>query len=382
MATNASSAERPSETRWVRFRGRPAGHQIAIAGGAVLALLLAAYFFFGRPGDAAAPPPGPTPVGVMVVTEQPVTLSTELPGRTAAYENIRCAAAGRWHHPRPAVHRGRLCPGRPAALPHRSGDLRSARRQCPRRRSRAPRPRPSAPKGRSAAMPSCSSAISCRARITTMRCPPPATARADVAAQARRVAVGRNRPARTTIRAPISGRIGRSMSTSRRAGLGGAGECADHHPAARPDLCRYPAVERRPAARCAGRSWPGRSRATRRRSGSCLKPARCIRMVGNAAASPSHGRSGDRVADHPRRLPQSATPAAAGHVRARRARPGHPDRAASSFRSARSAATSAAGRPCSSSAPNNMAELRVIAADRTDRRQLAGDRRAQAAATR
>jgi len=74
------------ETLWVRFRSRPAAQQGAIAAAAVIALLLATYFFFGRPGDAPPPAPGPTPVGVLVVAEQPVTLSTELPGRTAPYE--------------------------------------------------------------------------------------------------------------------------------------------------------------------------------------------------------------------------------------------------------------------------------------------------------
>jgi len=74
------------ETLWVRFRSRPAAQQGAIAAAAVIALLLAAYFFFGRPGDAPPPAPGPTPVGVLVVAEQPVTLSAELPGRTAPYE--------------------------------------------------------------------------------------------------------------------------------------------------------------------------------------------------------------------------------------------------------------------------------------------------------
>jgi membrane fusion protein (multidrug efflux system) len=37
-------------------------------------------------GQKAPPPPGPTQVGYVVVSEQPVTISNELPGRTSAYE--------------------------------------------------------------------------------------------------------------------------------------------------------------------------------------------------------------------------------------------------------------------------------------------------------
>ena len=38
------------------------------------------------PRRGPAPPPPPTPVGVIVVAEQPVTLTAELPGRTSPYE--------------------------------------------------------------------------------------------------------------------------------------------------------------------------------------------------------------------------------------------------------------------------------------------------------
>jgi membrane fusion protein, multidrug efflux system len=69
----------------VRFRRRPPGQQIAIAVG-VLVVLLLLYLLFRPTGTPPPPPPGPTPVGVIVVTEQPVTLSTELPGRTSPYE--------------------------------------------------------------------------------------------------------------------------------------------------------------------------------------------------------------------------------------------------------------------------------------------------------
>src|SRR3954469_15801477 len=86
MSNGTSPADRNSETLWVRYRGRPLGQQFAIAGGVVAPLPLVFYFLFGGPGETQPPAPGPTPVGALVVTEQPVTLSTELPGRTAPYE--------------------------------------------------------------------------------------------------------------------------------------------------------------------------------------------------------------------------------------------------------------------------------------------------------
>ncbi len=84
--TDKQGAE-PSENESliVRFRRRPPGQQIAIAAGVLLVLLLL-YLFFRPTGTPPPPPPGPTPVGVVVVREQPVTLTTELPGRTSPYE--------------------------------------------------------------------------------------------------------------------------------------------------------------------------------------------------------------------------------------------------------------------------------------------------------
>jgi membrane fusion protein (multidrug efflux system) len=76
---------RSAETLIVRFRERPVAQQVAIAVG-ILLLLLLAYLLFWPKGAPTPPPQGPTPVGVVVVAEQPVTLTTELPGRTAAYE--------------------------------------------------------------------------------------------------------------------------------------------------------------------------------------------------------------------------------------------------------------------------------------------------------
>jgi membrane fusion protein (multidrug efflux system) len=75
----------PKETLVVRFRSRPLGQQVAIAAGALILLVLA-YLLFWPQSAPPPPPPGPVRVGVVTVVEQPVTLTTELPGRTAAYE--------------------------------------------------------------------------------------------------------------------------------------------------------------------------------------------------------------------------------------------------------------------------------------------------------
>src|SRR4051795_10893439 len=73
------------ESLIVRIRQRPVGQQLAVAGAGLLLILLVAYLLFGR---SAPPPPAPGPqaVGVIVVREEPVALSAELPGRTSPYE--------------------------------------------------------------------------------------------------------------------------------------------------------------------------------------------------------------------------------------------------------------------------------------------------------
>ena len=73
------------ESLIVRIRQRPVGQQVAIAAAGVALILLVAWLLFGR---AAPPPPapGPQPVGVIVVREEPVSLTAELPGRTTPYE--------------------------------------------------------------------------------------------------------------------------------------------------------------------------------------------------------------------------------------------------------------------------------------------------------
>jgi membrane fusion protein (multidrug efflux system) len=82
----ASGAAYRRDTLWVRIRSASRAQKVGLAALAAVILLAAAYFLLGnRPPPAQAAPP-PTPVGVIVVTEQPVTLTAELPGRTSPYE--------------------------------------------------------------------------------------------------------------------------------------------------------------------------------------------------------------------------------------------------------------------------------------------------------
>lgn len=74
------------QTLWVQVRRRPIAQQIALAAGVVAIALIALWFLYPRPAQTQPPPPPPAAVGVIVVSQQPVTLSVELPGRTAAYE--------------------------------------------------------------------------------------------------------------------------------------------------------------------------------------------------------------------------------------------------------------------------------------------------------
>lgn len=86
MDSTATGAAYERDTLWIRIRRRPPLQQAALALAVLAVLLIAAYLlFWNRTPPAPAAPP-PTPVGVIVVTEQPVTLSTELPGRTSPYE--------------------------------------------------------------------------------------------------------------------------------------------------------------------------------------------------------------------------------------------------------------------------------------------------------
>jgi membrane fusion protein (multidrug efflux system) len=81
-----SGAAYQRETLWIRIRRRPPLQRAALAALAIALVLVAAYLLFANRAPPAQPPPPATAVGVIVVAEQPVTLSTELPGRTSPYE--------------------------------------------------------------------------------------------------------------------------------------------------------------------------------------------------------------------------------------------------------------------------------------------------------
>ena len=165
-------------------------------------------------GNAAQqPPPGPPQVGYVVMREQPVTLSTELPGRTAAYETseVRPQVAGlvqarlfeegdevRTGQPlyridsapyvaqvasaRAALARARASIASSAALVRRYGEL---------------------VKINAIARQDYENAITTAAQ-----------ARADVAAQQAALRTAEIDLRRTTVSAPIAGRIGRSVVTT------------------------------------------------------------------------------------------------------------------------------------------------------------------------
>jgi len=213
MASSASPGEDTSETLWVRFRGRPAAQQAGIVGGIVAALLLAAYFLFAGPANTQPPPPGPTPVGVLVVTEQPVTLSNELPGRTSPYETsevrpqvdgiIRArlfeegdyVAAGQpLYRFDPVTYEARVANAR-AALARAQATTIGAEGQARRFTALLKR--------------SFVSRQDYDDAISAV-----GAARADVSAQRALLRSAEIDLSRTTIRAPIAGRIGRSMSTA------------------------------------------------------------------------------------------------------------------------------------------------------------------------
>ncbi len=174
----------------------------------ILALVL---FGCGKP--AAPPPPGPTGVGYVTIGEQAVTLTSELPGRTAAFETSEV---------RPQVN------GLVEARLFTEGDL--VRKGQPLYRVDAAPYRAQVANAR-AALARARAAIASSAALarrygelvkinaiarqdyenaqTTA-----AQAQADVAAQQATLGTAQIDLGRTTIRAPITGRIGRSAVTT------------------------------------------------------------------------------------------------------------------------------------------------------------------------
>ena len=211
MASNAQSDS--GDTLWVRIRRRPPAQQFALAAGIVLVALLLAYLFLAGPAQTQAPPPGPTPVGVIVVTEQPVTLTTELPGRTSAYEtsDVRPQVDG--------IIRARL---------FTEGDY--VREGQPLYRIDPVSYEARAASARAALAKAEASTIGAEGQVRRYAellkrsfvskqnyddaVSAAGAARAEVAAQRAAVRSAEIDLSRTTVRAPISGRIGRSLYTT------------------------------------------------------------------------------------------------------------------------------------------------------------------------
>ena len=200
----------------------------------------------GANGAMALPPPV---VGVVTVEPQPVALTTELPGRTSPYRDLRGAPAGRRRHQGAAVHRGLRRPGRPAALPDRPGALSGRLR---------PAPPPQLAKAEA-------NLATVQAEGRALRRPGQDQRRQQAGRRRRRgrLPAGRGRPWQqakaaleaaqinldyTRVTAPISGRIGRSAVTPGRAGHRRARPTPWPPSSARPDLCRRHPVGRRAAA--------------------------------------------------------------------------------------------------------------------------------------
>jgi len=201
------------ETLWVRVRSRPLAQQVALAVIGVAILLLAIYWLFLRSAAPQAPAPGPTPVGVIVVFEQPVVLTTELPGRTAAYETseVRPQVDG--------IIRARLFTegdyvqaGQPLyRIDPVTYEARAANARATLARARASTIAADAQERRYAEL---LKRDFVSRQLYDNAVSAAGAARADVAAQAAALRSAEIDLARTTIRAPISGRIGRSVSTT------------------------------------------------------------------------------------------------------------------------------------------------------------------------
>jgi len=200
------------ESLIVRVRRRPLGQQIAIAAAGLLLILLVAYLLFGR--SAPPPPaPGPQPVGVIVVREEPVALSTELPGRTSPYETsdvrpqvdgiIRARLFTEGDYVRagqplyridPATYEARVASARAALARARASTI-AAEGQVKRYAELVKR--------NFVSRQLYDNALSAAGE-----------ARADVEAQNAALRSASIDLGRTTVRAPISGRIGRSLYTT------------------------------------------------------------------------------------------------------------------------------------------------------------------------
>ena len=200
------------ETLSVRVRRRPLAQQIALAVLVVAIVLIAVWFLYPRPAQVQPAPP-PTPVGVIIVSEQPVTLTAELPGRTSPYETsdvrpqvdgiIRARLFTEGDYVRagqplyridPVTYEARVANARAALARARASTI-AADGQVRRYAELVKRDFVSKQLYENALSAS-------------------GSARADVQAQAAVLRSAQIDRARTIIRAPISGRIGRSIYTT------------------------------------------------------------------------------------------------------------------------------------------------------------------------
>jgi membrane fusion protein (multidrug efflux system) len=200
------------ESLIIRVRQRPMGQQVALAASALALVLLVAWLLFGR---AAPPPPapGPTPVGVIVVREEPVSLTTELPGRTSPFETsdvrpqvdgiirARLFTEGDYVHAGqplyridPATYEAKVASARAALARARASTI-AADGQVKRYAELVKR--------NFVSRQLYDNALSAAGE-----------ARADVEAQAAALRSAQIDLGRTTVRAPIAGRIGRSLYTT------------------------------------------------------------------------------------------------------------------------------------------------------------------------
>ena len=213
MDTTTSGAAFERDTLWIRIRRQPPALQAALAILVVALIVLAAYLLLANREPPAQPAPPPTSVGVIVVTEQPVTLTTELPGRTSPFETsdvrpqvdgiIRARLFTEGDYVRqgqplyridPVTYEAKVANAR-AALAHARASTVAAEGQVRRYAELVKRDFVS--------KQLYDNAISAAGE-----------ARADVQAQAASLRSAQIDLDRTTIRAPISGRIGRSLYTT------------------------------------------------------------------------------------------------------------------------------------------------------------------------
>ena len=211
--STTSGAAYARETLWVRIRRQPPALQVAVAIPVLALLILAAYLLLANRGPQAPAAPPPTPVRVIVVTEQPVTLTAELPGRTSPFETsdvrpqvdgiVRARLFTEGEYVRagqplyridPVSYEARVANARAALARARSSTI-AADGQVRRYAELVKRDFVSK-------------------QLYDNALSAAGEARADVAAQAAALRSAQIDLDRTLIRAPISGRIGRSLYTT------------------------------------------------------------------------------------------------------------------------------------------------------------------------